>query len=66
MRVHELAKHLGMSSKDLLEELVDLNVEVKNHMAALDDDQVAMIRRELGFDDDPADIHVDNLSLTFA
>jgi len=55
MRVHELAKDLGMSSKDLLEELVDLNVEVKNHMAALSDDQVTMIRRELGFDDDPAE-----------
>jgi len=55
MRVHELAKDLGMSSKDLLEELVDLNVEVKNHMAALSDDQVTMIRRELGFDEDPVE-----------
>ena len=33
MRVHELAKQLGVPSKMLLAELRDMDVEVKNHMS---------------------------------
>ncbi len=47
MRVHELAKELGLSSKELLDKLHGLRVEAKNHMAALDDKTVTRIKAEL-------------------
>lgn len=44
MRVHELAKELGISSKDILADLKIFGVEAKNHMSALDADAVKKIR----------------------
>ena len=46
MRVHELAKELGMDNKSLLDILSRKNIEVKSHMSTLEDDVVADIRRE--------------------
>jgi translation initiation factor IF-2 len=48
MRVHELAKELGVSSKEVLETLHGLGVEAKNHMTALDDESVVSVRKERG------------------
>lgn len=48
MRVHELAKELDVSSKDIIAKLKDLGVEAKSHMSTLDDPAVERIRRELG------------------
>ena len=48
MRVHELAKELGMDNKELMEILQKKNVEVKNHMSTLEDDVTEEIRRERG------------------
>jgi translation initiation factor IF-2 len=46
MRVHELAKELNISSKDLIDRAkAGLRFDAKNHMATLNDDQVAGIRR---------------------
>ncbi len=36
-RVHELAKTLNMGSKDLIEKLKQMNIEVKSHMSVLTD-----------------------------
>ena len=36
-RVHELAKTLGINSKELIEKLGELGVTVKNHMSAIED-----------------------------
>ena len=47
MRVHELAKQLGLSSKDMLDKLHGLGVEAKSHMAALDDAAVERARSAL-------------------
>jgi len=45
MRVHELAKELNVSSKELLDKIhAALNIDAKNHMAALTEDQVASVR----------------------
>lgn len=45
MRVHELAKELGLhSSKELLDQLTAMGIPVKNHMATLDADVVAKLR----------------------
>ena len=43
MRVFELAKQLGITSKDLISDLKGIGVTVSNHMAALEDDTVAKI-----------------------
>lgn len=44
MRVYELAKELGMPSKNLLAHLHDLGVEVKSHMSTVDDDVIELMR----------------------
>jgi len=44
MRVHELAKELGVPNKLLLEKLRSRGVEVKNHMTVLDDEDVIVMR----------------------
>lgn len=50
MRVHELAKELGVSSRELMTKLGTLGVETKTHMTMLDETTVAVIRDEF----DPA------------
>jgi translation initiation factor IF-2 len=47
MRVHELAKDLGIPSKDILAKLHELGVDAKNHMSALDDAAVAHVREAI-------------------
>ncbi len=44
MRVHELAKELTLSSKDLLDKLHALGMDVKNHMSTLTPEQVQQVR----------------------
>jgi len=44
MRVHELAKELGVPNKLLLEKLRSRGIEVKNHMTALDEEDVIVMR----------------------
>ncbi len=43
-RVHEVAKELGISSKDLMKLLNRVGVEVKSHSASLDDDVVGRLK----------------------
>ena len=43
LRVHELAKQLGMSNDELLEVLVEEGIEVKSHLSALDEDSMEYI-----------------------
>ena len=45
MRVHELAKELNMSNKDLLDLIQKLGLQVKNHMSTLTDTAVQRIRQ---------------------
>ncbi len=47
MRVFELAKEMGMSSKDLTAVLAKLHVKVASHMASLDDPVVEKVRASL-------------------
>ena len=44
LRVYELARDLNMTNKVLLEKLGDLDISVKSHMSALDDDIIAKIK----------------------
>ncbi len=43
LRVYELAKKLNMSAKDLLQELEELGLDVKNHMSYIDEETVSLI-----------------------
>ena len=48
MRVHELAKEFGMTSKELLDRLAELRIPAKNHASTLVDAYVDKIRKQLG------------------
>jgi translation initiation factor IF-2 len=54
MRVHELAKELGMGSKELVDKLKAMNVPIKGHMSGLDDDTVELIRQEFATEKEKA------------
>jgi translation initiation factor IF-2 len=45
MRAHELAKELGIPSKELLEKLAQNGISVKNTLSAVDDDVIAAARK---------------------
>ena len=53
-RVHELAKELGLNSKDLLDKIIAMGIDAKSHMAALEDSDVETIRKKLGQGDKKA------------
>lgn len=48
MRVHELAKELGMRNPELLSVLKNLGYEVTNHMSVVDETQIRKVRAYLG------------------
>jgi translation initiation factor IF-2 len=47
MRIHELAKELGIDSKELVRKLQALNFPVKSHMSAVDDETAEIIKQEV-------------------
>ena len=47
MRVYELAKELGVDSKELIVKLKKLNFPVKSHMSAIDDDAVQLLKEDI-------------------
>ena len=46
MRVHELAKELGLSSKDLLAKLHDLGIEIKTASSRVDETAIELLREQ--------------------
>ncbi len=48
IRVHELAKEFGMTSKELLEKLHEMKIPAKNHASTLVDAYADKVRKELG------------------
>ena len=49
IRVYELAKELNVSSKDLINLLMEeFGVEVKNHMSVIEDEDATLIKELLG------------------
>ncbi len=47
IRVYELAKELGFSSKDMVKKLKELHVSVKGHMSSIDEETAEIVRHEL-------------------
>jgi len=46
IRIYELAKELNLTSKDIMDELQELGIEVKNHMSAINDLDALKIRKK--------------------
>ncbi len=47
IRVHELAKELGIPSKEMVNTLQKLGLDVKNHMSTMEDSQANWVRKRL-------------------
>ena len=47
MKVYELAKEMGMESKDLLAVMKNKGIEVKSHMSVLEDEQVENLKNAM-------------------
>lgn len=47
-RVHELAKELNIENKDLISKLVEMGIDAKTHMSALEDSDIQKIEKEFG------------------
>lgn len=47
MRVHELAKEFGMTSKEMLAKLEEMKIPAKNHASTLEEVYVDLVRKEL-------------------
>ena len=43
IKVHEIAKDLKVTSKDIIEKMAEMGVELKNHMSVLTEEQLGMI-----------------------
>ncbi len=48
IKIYELAKELGKPSKELVEFLIGKNIEVKNHMSAIEAPEAEMVRNSFG------------------
>ncbi|MBR2290116.1 MAG: translation initiation factor IF-2 N-terminal domain-containing protein, partial [Clostridia bacterium] len=47
MKVHELAKELGMQSRELVDKLNSLNYDIKSHLSTLEEAEVEKIKKQL-------------------
>lgn len=47
MRVYEFAKKVEVASKEILKVLNDAGYEVKNHMAVLTDNEIALLEKKI-------------------
>ncbi len=48
IRIYQLAKDLGVSSKEMIEKLKEFDIEVANHMSALEDEEAELIMEFYG------------------
>lgn len=47
VRVHELAKEMGLPSKEMVKILLELGLDVKNHMSTIEDTQANWVRKQV-------------------
>lgn len=60
MRVHEYAKQLNLSSKEVLQFLEDNNLSVKSHMSVLGDDVILMLDKKFKNEETKMESQVSN------
>ena len=56
MRVYELARDLGMDSKELLQQALDLGIEVKTASSGLDDESAELLRLAVAGEEPAAEV----------
>jgi translation initiation factor IF-2 len=47
IRIHELAKELNIPSKELVQIIKELGIDVKNHMSTMEEEQGEWVKRKL-------------------
>ena len=47
VKIHEIAKKLGLSSKEVLEKAKALGIEASSHLSGLEDNDAKRFRRKL-------------------
>ena len=47
LKIYELAKKLDMSSKEIIDIAKKLNIEVKNHLSSIEDNEASMIEKSI-------------------
>lgn len=52
VRVYELAKELGITSKDLIEKISDLELDINSHMSTMEEEEAELIKELLKEDPD--------------
>ena len=55
MRVSDLAREVGKSSKEVLDILQKNNTEVKSNLSNVTDEQIALVKKAVGGQEKPAD-----------
>ncbi len=48
MKIHEIAKELGLGSKEIVAKAQELGMDVTSHMSAVDDEQANKIKSSFG------------------
>jgi translation initiation factor IF-2 len=48
VRIYELAKELGIQSKDLVDAAKKLDIDVHNHMSTVEENEIKLIKKHLG------------------
>ena len=70
MRIHELAKEIGVSSKDIISWLNEQNIEAQTHMSAIDEEVVEKVKKAFGKSEEKAEAKTEapkkkNISMVF-
>lgn len=60
IRIHELAKEFKMTSKNMVNILINMGIEVKNHMSTLEESQANWIRKQLADKSETENSHAAN------
>lgn len=58
VRVYELARELDLESKILVDFLIELGADVRNHMSTIDEEIADMVREHYSPEDDVVDLPV--------
>ncbi|MCL1883382.1 MAG: translation initiation factor IF-2 N-terminal domain-containing protein, partial [Defluviitaleaceae bacterium] len=53
IRVHELAKELNVTNKDIISKMGEYGKSISNHMSSLDDTDVSNLKKDLGKQESP-------------
>ena len=47
MKIHELAKEIDKTSKEIIAVAQELGLEIKSHMSSLEDNEIKMVKEKL-------------------